>query len=477
MSALFDTYWPAACKQIQSAVHPSTYDRWFGNLLPLEAETTENELVLAADNEFIRGWIADNYADLILKALRVVGAPDGTSLKIVVRAMPAPSAPAPGSAVPPAQEELPLGQGNETVAVLEDSARRTTRKGTQRANLNEQYTFEDFVVGPCNSFAHAAATAVAKKPGMAYNPLFIYGATALGKTHLMQAVGHYVERNEPKKRVCYITTEALLNDYIESLSQNKTIEFRNRYRNVDVLLVDDIQFLIGKTALQEEFFNTFNALHNAHKQIILTSDRPVKELAGLEQRLVSRFEWGLVTSIERPGFETRMAILREKQKANVCQLSDELLTFIAEHITSNVRGLEGALARALSYMSLTGQSLTLDTLRQQLSDIIGQDALPDLTPTAIQKAVAEICGLSLDDMTSKARPQSVAVPRQIAMYLCRCLTHASLPEIGKWFDRNHATVVHSCKTVKGRMPLDDDLRSKVVAAVRKLGRDPSLVLN
>lgn len=465
MSTLTTTHWPAAYEQLRKVLSPDMFERWFADLRPAGEEN--GRLDLAVANEFLGEWLQDNYRDLILKALCAVGAPKETTVRFVVRedaasadAAPAARVPVPEPAPPPAQPRAARGA-----------------KAVPRANLNEQYTFEEFVVGPCNSFAHAAADAVAKKPGTVYNPLFIYGPTALGKTHLMQAVGHAVQDADPSMRVAYVTTETLLNEYIEAINAKTTGEFRNRYRNVDVLLVDDIQFLVGREGLQEEFFHTFNALHNAHKQIILTCDRPLKELQGLEQRLVSRFGWGLVTSIEKPAFETRMAILQWKQRDNTCKLPNELLTFIAEHVTSNVRSLEGALARALSFVSLTGQPLTLDTLREQLSDIVEQDTLPNLSSNTIQKAVAEVFDVSLDELSGPGRPQSIAVPRQVAMYLCRRMTPASLAEIAKWFGRNHATVVHACKTVRGRMETDPEVNAKVVSIVRRLGRDPHVVLD
>ncbi len=461
---LSTTHWPAAVAQLRKVLSPDMFERWFADLRPVGEEG--DRLDLAVANEFLGEWLQDNYRDLILKALCAVGAPKETTVHFVVREPDS-------GATPPADNPAAASSGEAPAA----HPVRGARAPAPRANLNEQYTFEEFVVGPCNSFAHAAAEAVAKKPGTVYNPLFIYGPTALGKTHLMQAVGHAVQNADSSMRVAYVTTETLLNEYIEAINAKTTGEFRNRYRSVDVLLVDDIQFLVGKEGLQEEFFHTFNALHNSHKQIILTCDRPLKELQGLEQRLVSRFGWGLVTSIEKPSFETRMAILQWKQRDNTCKLPNDQLMFIAEHVTSNVRSLEGALARALSFVSLTGHPLTLDTLREQLSDIVEQDTLPNLSSNTIQKAVAEVFEVSLEDLSGPGRPQSIAVPRQVAMYLCRRMTQASLAEIAKWFDRNHATVVHACKTIRGRMETDPEVNAKVVSIVRRLGRDPHVVLD
>lgn len=453
--------WQSASAQLRKLLHTDAYSRWFAIIQPVALEG--NTLTLAVDNDFCQTWIEENYLSLIQDALRAVGAPADLEVRFVVRAHDLPEPP----------------QGQPSAAASAPAPARAPRgkrlPGDSRSALNAQYTFAEFVVGPCNSFAHAAATAVANAPGAAYNPLFIYGATALGKTHLMQAVGHAVADTHPGASVCYVSTETLLNDYIAALGQNKTVEFRKRYRNADVLLVDDIHFLVGRKGLQEEFFHTFNALHNARKQIILCSDRPANELQGLEQRLVSRFEWGLVTSLEAPDFETRMAILRYKQSKSAVKLSDELLTFIAENVTSNMRRLEGAIVRSLSFCSLTQQTLTAETLRTLLRDILEQGQQNELTAERIQKAVAEQFDVRLADMTSKRRPQSVAVPRQVAMYLCRRCTRASLPEIAACFEKTHATVLHACKAVRSRMDTDADLSARVHTIVRKLGREPQSV--
>lgn len=450
--------WHSACERLQTVLNGDVYSRWFSVIEPVMLEG--NTLTLAVDNEFFQHWVEDNYSEVIKEALLSTGASQDLSVKFEVREQSE------------SEEAVP-----EPVPVQPVKPRQRRSVPALNSTLNPQYTFENFIVGPCNEFSHAAATAVAKSPGTAYNPLFIYGATALGKTHLMQAIGHAVQNENPDALVCYVSTETLLNEYIDSLGQKKTVEFRKRYRNADVLLVDDIHFLTGKPGLQEEFFNLFNALHIARKQIVLSSDRPAREVKGLEQRLVSRFEWGLVTSIERPNYETRMAILRHKQAGGKVQLPDELLAFLAEHITINVRSLEGALIRALSFSSLTGQKLTIDSLRQLLRDMLEQERLPDLSADAIQRAVAENFDVRFSDMTSKRRPQSVAFPRQVAMYLCRRLTKASFPEIAAEFGKTHATVVHACKMVHARLGYDTDVNMRVQTIVRALGRDPMSVLS
>jgi chromosomal replication initiator protein len=364
----------------------------------------------------------------------------------------------------PAVSARPAGRARKTKA---DLARKSQAIGT----MNPKYSFDEFVIGPSNSFAHAAALAVAQAPGRAYNPLFIYGQTGLGKTHLIQAVGNRVLET-PGMTVAYVSSEALLNEYVTALQNRSTVDFRTKYRNVDVMLIDDIHFLAGKASLQEEFFHTFNALFESRKQIIMTSDRPASEISGLEKRLVSRFEWGLVTELECPDFETRLAILRYKQAHLEKPLPDELQTFIAENVQSNVRALEGAMLRAVSYASLTSEPLTLDSLRYLLRDLLDKERQEDITFDNIHKAVADFFDVRVTDLSSKRRPRSVAMPRQVAMYLCRRLTRASLPEIADSFGKTHGTVLHACKMIQNRMSVDDNLRQNVRTVVRKLGHDP-----
>ena len=337
--------------------------------------------------------------------------------------------------------------------------------------LNENFTFDEFVVGPSNSWAHAAALAVAKKPGTAYNPLFIYGDTGIGKTHLMQAVGHRI-LEQPGKVVAYISTETLLNEYVNSIQTHSDSDFRNKYRSVDVLLIDDVQFMASKSGIQEEFFNTFNALYTAKKQIIITSDRPASEISGLEQRLVSRFNAGMATQIECPNFETRLAILRYKQSSAEKPLSDDIQTFIAENVKSNVRALEGAMNRAMALRDFNpDEPLTIEKVRYVLRDLLDKEKEGDVTLDAIQKIVAEFFNIKRTDLMSTDRMRSVAIPRQIAMYLSRRLTHASLFDIGSAFEKTHGTVVHACKQIQGSLKIDSDLRANIRSIVKKLGQD------
>ena len=452
--------WNQACDHLKAVLHPDVFNRWIAIIHPIAVQG--DTLVLGVDNDYYQTWLEDNYLQLIVSALRAAGANENLLIRFDVRPTdPAAAIPADVPAPDPAQEpQRPRPR-----------PRRPARGSALNTTLNPKLTFEEFVIGPSNSFAHAAALAVAQAPGRAYNPLFIYGQTGLGKTHLMQAVGHRVLQS-PGTSVAYVSSETLLNEYVEALQSRTITEFRNKYRSVDVLLVDDIHFLTGKERLQEEFFHTFNALYDARKQIIMTSDRPANEITGLEQRLVSRFEWGLVTELEKPDFETRLAILRYKQTHAKVQLADELLNFIAENVKSNVRSLEGALLRALSFTSLNSQPLTLDSMRYLLKDLLDKENQQDLTFDDIQRAVAEHFDLRLTDMSSKRRPRSVAQPRQVAMYLCRRLTRASLPEIANAFGKTHATVLHACKTIHDRLDVEQNLRDAVRTIARKLGRDP-----
>jgi chromosomal replication initiator protein len=338
-----------------------------------------------------------------------------------------------------------------------------------RQQLNPKYSFDTFIIGPSNSFPHAASMAVAQSPGRAYNPLFLYGGTGLGKTHLMQAIGHHVQHTN-KQTVCYLSCETFTNEYIDALQRKALVQFRKKYRTVDLLLLDDVQFLGGKERMQEEFFHTFNALHHASKQIVLTCDRPASEIPGLEHRLVSRFEWGLVTQLEQPDVETRIAILRRKQEEMNVQLPADVINYLAEHVRSNIRRLEGALVRAVSYASLTGRPLNVEVVEHLLRDTLDQEKESNLTAEEIQKVVADYFDIRMADMTSNRRPQNIAFPRQVAMYLCREMTDQSLPTIGASFSRNHATVLHACRLVGERLKTDGTFRQNMVVLQQRLSK-------
>jgi len=435
--------WHKACRHLRSLLHPDVYSRWIAVIEPLEL--AGNKLTLAVDNDFYQSWLEENYLSLIRDALAAV---TGTQYLITFAIRPRSSEPQPPpKAKAAARERLP---------------KRPT------AGLNPKFTFDEFIVGPSNSFAHAAALAVAQAPAKAYNPLFIYGGVGLGKTHIMQAIGHHI-LSTSRATVAYLSSESLLNEYIEALQRQSIVQFRRKYRNTDLLLIDDIHFLAGKERIQEEFFHTFNALFDAHKQIVMTSDRPASEIRGLEQRLVSRFEWGLVTELEAPDLETRIAILRHKQKQANLALPDHIINWIAQNVRSNVRRLEGALIRVVSYTSLTGKETSVDTLKNLLRDTLATEQNLNLTFDTIQKTVAEHFDIRMADMTSKRRPRSVAVPRQIAMFLCRRITNSSLPEIANAFGKTHATVLHACRLVDNRMRTDPALRRSVDEISAKLG--------
>jgi chromosomal replication initiator protein len=442
--------WSKVCRNLKEALTPDTYERWIAVIQP--RSLTKSHLSVSVSNDFYQYWLEENYLPLIRRAVsQVVGRDMDVRLEV--------------------DSSLPAAVSAEPVERPPSAPAKASRAPAPVTALNPNLTFDSFVVGPSNTFAHAAAFAVAQSPARAYNPLLIYGGVGLGKTHLMQAIGHHVVTQRRNANVSYLSSEALLNEYIDALQNHRIAQFRRKYRHADVLLVDDIQFLAGKDKLQEEFFHTFNTLYDAHKQIVLSCDRPASDVGGLEPRLVSRFEWGLVTELETPDLETRIAILRQKQKSMNLALPDPLLVYIAEHIRSNIRKLEGALIRAASYTSLTGRTLPMETLESLLRHMLDKETTQAPSVDSIQKTVAEHFDLRLSDMTSKRRPQSVALPRQVAMYLCRTLTPHSLPTIGEAFGRNHATVIHACRLIDRRMKSDPQMRQTVSALRHKLGAD------
>jgi chromosomal replication initiator protein len=350
----------------------------------------------------------------------------------------------------------------ETNAAGGTDSARGSRSATSALGLNPRNTFESFVVGPNNEIAHAASLAVAQSPAKTYNPLFIYGGVGLGKTHLMQATGQYVLAKKKTTKVIYLSSELFINEFIDAIQHSNLVKFRKRYRQADLLLIDDIQFLGGKERSQEEFFHTFNTLFDGHKQIVLSSDRPASEIANLEHRLVSRFEWGLTAELQPPDVETRIAILRKKARGMSIKLPEEVFDFLANRIRSNVRRLEGALMRVASFASLSGKELTHEVIEHLLKDILQEEARHSITIEQIQRRVAEHFDVRLADMTSKRRPANIAFPRQVAMYLARELTKASLNEIGEAFGgRDHGTVLHACKLVKRRMKEQDSIRQTI----------------
>jgi chromosomal replication initiator protein len=454
-----ETTWPKICQALKEQLNADVYARWIAVINPrkLEAET----LVLSVSNDFYQSWLEENYLPLIKDAASRIC---GCDLKVILEVHPEAL-----SAAPPAETttKQPAVDQSSSTRVLHPGE----KAGPGAGRLNPKYLFASFVVGPSNEFAHATSLAVAQAPGKAYNPLFIYGGTGLGKTHLMQAIGHYVHGHS-KAHVNYISCEALMNEYIDSLQNRRVKHFRDKYRNTDLLLIDDIHFLTKTAALQEEFFHTFNVLFDAHKQIVMTSDRPINEISHLEQRLVSRFEWGLVTELIPPDFETRMAILRFKQQLMKIQLPEDVIVFIATHIQSNIRVLEGALIRLTSYASLYRKPVTAQLAEHLLQNTLDQEKKEPVTLMVIQRNVAEYFDIRLADMTSAHRSQSVALPRQVAMFLCRTLTTSSFPEIGMAFGKTHATVLHACRRVGQRMEKDNQLKQTIVKLAKQIEMNP-----
>jgi chromosomal replication initiator protein len=442
-SVLQTSLWETVKCDLKGLFPDDVFQMWFEPMGCVE--TTEDAITLGVQNDFAAIWIHDNYLDLISQRLRLAA---GRMVHVTLRKTehgPAAAAPAPEPKARPA-------------------AKRTLRydERTAAGSLNPRNSFETFVVGPNNQLAHAAALAVAQAPAQAYNPLFIHGATGLGKTHLMHAIGHSILARNPEAKVAYLSTEKFTNEYIHAIQENALTKFRQRYRSVDVLLVDDVQFLAGKERIQEEFFHTFNDLFESQRQIVISSDRPVTEIATLEARLVSRFQWGLSADISSPDFETRVAILKTKAATLKVDLPMPVIEFMAQHISKNIRRLEGALIKISSYAALTGKQLDLASAEHLLRDVLMEEALNRLNIEGIQKRVADHYQIRHSDMTSKRRPNAIAFPRQIAMYLCRQLTRHSLQEIGEAFGgRDHGTVIHAVKTVENMMEQDDSVRGSV----------------
>jgi len=414
------------------------FNIWFG---PIRFISAEGDLVtLEVPNKFSMDWLISHYLSLISASVsRVLGRDFRVEFKVAE----------PGAAEATVKAEEPKRELKFPWPFA-----RERQDAAKEIGLNPKYTFDSFVVGPSNQFVHAASLAVCDSPAKAYNPLFIYGGVGLGKTHLMHAIGQRVVQKYPKSRILYITSEDFTNELIGAIQTRTTLKFRGKYRNVDVLLIDDIQFIAGKESTQEEFFHTFNALHDAHKQIIVSSDRPPKEIQSMEERLVSRFSWGLVTDIQPPDFETRIAILKKKSEKETIALPDDVLYFLGEKIRSNIRELEGALIRVVAFAKLIGRDVSVDLVKEVLKDMIVEGE-KRVTIDLIQKRVCEYFDIKLSDMKIKKRSRGIAYPRQIAMYLARQLTDYSLPEIGEYFGgRDHTTVIHACDKI------EDDIKVK-----------------
>jgi len=457
MTKTFEKTWTQASETLRTMVNPDLFNLWFD---PIQPGTIDEETaLLIVPNEFCAVWLKDNYLDLLQDVLAHI-----TGKKLSVQFEVNESA---KNGVPTQTQDTPAVTGAKPAKRAATAQSRTSSEKL----FNPKNTFSSFVVGDNNNFAHAAALAVAQSPGRSYNPLFLYGGVGLGKTHLLHAIGHNVLMENPKLKVSYLSSEKFTNKYIEAIQNNDLAKFRRTYRNTDVLLIGDIQFLSGKERIQEEFFHTFNALHEAHKQIVMTCDRPANEIKNLEHRLVSRFEWGLVTDMQPPDFETRLAILRNKAVTLGVDLPDEVVSFLAKRIRTNIRRLEGALIRVSSYQSLTGKPVTPNTVESLLKDVLHEEGRTVISIENIQKRVAEHYDIRFADMTSRRRPENIAFPRQIAMYLAREMTRKSLNSIGEAFGgRDHGTVLHACRLVRDRMEQQTDVRQAVRYLEGQLGR-------
>lgn len=433
--------WQQVLSILQKRVSKPSYETWLASTRAVAFG--EAKVTILTPNKFAREWLEDRYTRHIKEAVQ-----DSTGkqvdLKFIIEGdseAEAFAAAFPPATAKPGKEPVPAGP-----------------EETFHHMMNPKYTFDTFVIGSGNRFAHAASLAVAEAPAKAYNPLFLYGGVGLGKTHLMHAIGHYVLEHNPRARVLYISSEKFTNEFINAVRDNRGEDFRNKYRTIDVLLIDDIQFLAGKEGTQEEFFHTFNALHEERKQIIISSDRPPKEIPTLEERLRSRFEWGLITDIQPPDLETRIAILRKKAKAENLDIPNEAIVYIANQIDSNIRELEGALIRVVAYSSLINEDITSHLAAEALKDIIPSSRPKVITIQDIQQKVGEFYGLKLEEFKARKRTKTVAFPRQIAMYLAREMTDFSLPKIGEAFGgRDHTTVIHAHEKISVALKNDQDL--------------------
>ncbi|MBU3190050.1 chromosomal replication initiator protein DnaA [Clostridium bowmanii] len=449
MSTQIKDIWEKTLNIIKGELTEVSFNTWIKSIEPMALDN--NNFKLGVPNNFTKDILENRYKDLIMNAVKLV---TSKTYKIEFFIL------------------------SEEVAEIETpKAKRESERNNlivndeMSATLNPKYTFDSFVIGNSNRFAHAASLAVAESPAKAYNPLFIYGGVGLGKTHLMHAIGHYILSNNPKSKVVYVSSEKFTNELINSIKDDKNVEFRNKYRNVDVLLIDDIQFIAGKERTQEEFFHTFNDLHEANKQIILSSDRPPKEIPTLEDRLRSRFEWGLIADIQPPDFETRIAILKKKADVENLNIPNDVLVYIATKIKSNIRELEGALIRIVAFSSLTNKEIGIDLASEALKDIISSRNSKQVTIELIQDIVSSYFNLKVEDFKSSRRTRNITFPRQIAMYLCRKLTDMSLPKIGEEFGgRDHTTVIHACEKISNGLKEDENLQDNVAELTKKISQ-------
>ena len=440
--------WDKATVIIKSELNEIGFNTWIKCIEP--SYISPDTFYLIIPNDFTKGILEARYKDLITEAIKIVA-----SKKYDVKFILSTS-----EITKNAENPLSSGPRERELSKTDDS---------KPTVLNSKYVFETFVIGNSNRFAHAASLAVSESPAKAYNPLFIYGGVGLGKTHLMHAIGHYILSNNSSAKIMYVTSEKFTNELINAIKDDKNVEFRNKYRNMDVLLVDDIQFIAGKERTQEEFFHTFNTLYEANKQIIISSDRPPKEIPTLEDRLRSRFEWGLIADIQAPDFETRIAILKKKADMENLNVPNEVMAYIANKIQSNIRELEGALIRIVAFASLANVEINVDLASEALKDIISNKNSKQITVNLIQDIVANYYNLRIEDFKSKRRTRNVVYPRQIAMFLTRKLTDLSLPKIGEEFGgRDHSTVIHAYEKINTELEKNDSLKETMEELSKKI---------
>lgn len=441
MASNLEELWLNSLDIIKTELTEVSFNTWLKTIEPIAIN--DNRIMLGAPNEFTKGILEARYLTLIQNAINQVSS-QNYEISFLI----------PGEEISNVSKEV-NEKINDTMIV--------------KSQLNPKYIFDTFVIGNSNRFAHAASLAVAEAPAMAYNPLFIYGGVGLGKTHLMHAIGHYILNQNPKANVVYVSSEKFTNELINSIRDDQNVEFRNKYRNVDVLLIDDIQFIAGKERTQEEFFHTFNALHDANKQIIISSDRTPKEIPTLEDRLRSRFEWGLIADIQAPDLETRIAILRKKAQMENIDVPNDIMVYIATKIKSNIRELEGALIRIVAYSSLTNREVSIELAEEALKDILSNTKPKEVNVDFIKETVSKNFDIKMEDFNSKKRTRNISYPRQIAMYLCRELTDLSLPKIGEEFGgRDHTTVIHAYEKISTELETDSELKSKIDNLIKEI---------
>jgi len=446
MSAHLKETWEKTINILKGEITEVSFNTWIKSITPISMDNST--MKLGVPNDFTKGILSSRYKTLIENSLKMI-----TSKKYSI------------SFVIASEDNMEETQRSP----MQQRTREPQNEEMHTTTLNPKYTFDSFVIGNSNRFAHAASLAVAESPAKAYNPLFIYGGVGLGKTHLMHAIGHYILQQNPKSKVVYVSSEKFTNDLINSIKDDKNVEFRNKYRNIDVLLIDDIQFIAGKESTQEEFFHTFNDLHEADKQIILSSDRPPKEIPTLEDRLRSRFEWGLIADIQAPDYETRMAILKKKADVDNLNIPNDVLVYIATKIKSNIRELEGALIRIVAFSSLTNKEISVELAAEALKAIISGKQNKQVTVDLIQEVVANYYSLRIEDFKSARRTRNVAFPRQIAMYLARKITDLSLPKIGEEFGgRDHTTVIHAYEKISQQLKTDEQLQNAVKDITKRI---------